>query len=595
VEQATSEVPEGGAVPVAASAPTFTIRRDTNIRVKMRDGVELSVDVVRPDAQGRFPVLIMRTPYGKDWSAGISGGPYEHEYYAKRGYAVVQQDSRGRYDSDGTFEPFVDEPKDGYDTDEWAARQPWSNGKLAGLGQSYYGLTQLTQAMQRHPALVTIAPIMTTSDTYNNWVFSDGAFHLGFAMGWGTGLLGKGAVRPNPRIASPPVAGTSQAAVFQHLPIETMDEQQQQKLPVPFYREWLMHPTKDAHWDTRSFTAEVGRIDLPTLFYTGWYDYFLRGNLADYDRFMKANSGAPSRAGSRLIVGPWVHYTGRDGATRTVGDLDYGESAAYDLPTRLLGWYDQWLKGMPDRYADEGPVQIFVMGDNRWRSEKAWPLADAQYTKYFFGSGGKANTASGDGVLGTTGPKPQSASDTFVYDPANPVPTTGGVSGAPSGPRDQTPLATRDDILSYTSPPLSARLEVTGPIKVTLFASTDAKDTDFAAKLIDVHPDGKAYNIVDGLIRARYRTGTDKAMPITPGEVLEYTIDLWSTSHAFLPGHRVRVDVSSSNFPRLDRNLNTGEDPEHGTKMVKARQTIYHDAAHPSHILLPVIANGSRP
>lgn len=583
------------AVADTASSPMYAVKTDRNIRVRMRDGVELSTDVVRPDMEGRFPVLIMRTPYGKDWSAGISGGPYEHEYYASRGYAVVQQDSRGRYDSDGTFEPFVDEAADGYDTDEWAATQPWSNGRLAGLGQSYYGFTQLAQAMQGHPALITIAPVMTTSDTYNNWIFSDGAFHMGFAMAWGTGLVGKGAVRPNPRLASPPVAGTSQRSVFEHLPVQTMDEQQQQKVPVPYYREWLGHPAKGPFWDDKSLTSQVGKMNLPTLFYTGWYDYFLRGNLGDYDRFMKAAGGsASSRAGSRLIVGPWTHYTGRDGATRQVGDLDFGDLAAYDLPARLLGWYDRWLKGMPDRFADEGPVKIFVMGDNRWRTEKAWPPPDVQYHEYF-GSGGKANMPSGDGVLGTEEPKPASAMDSFVYDPANPVPTVGGVSGAPSGPRDQTPIAGRGDILRYTSEPLGARLEVTGPIRVTLFAATDAKDTDFTAKLVDVHPDGKVYNIQDGLIRARYRSGTGQAVPIRPGDVLEYAIDLWSTSHAFLPGHRVRVDISSSNFPRLDRNLNTGDDPEHSTRMIQARQTVYHDAARPSHIVLPVIPNGSRP
>ena len=238
----------------------YPIKTERNIRVRMRDGVELSTDVVRPDADGQFPVLIMRTPYGKDWSTGISGGPYEHEYYASRGYVVVQQDSRGRFDSAGVFEPFVDEAPDGWDTDEWAVLQPWSNGKLAGLGQSYYGFTQLAQALQRHPALATIAPIMTTSDTYNNWIFSDGAFHLGFAMAWGTGLLGAGTARPNPRIASPPVAGTSAPDVFAHLPVETMDAQQGQKQPVPFYREWLKHPVRDEHWLGRSLDAQVAAI-----------------------------------------------------------------------------------------------------------------------------------------------------------------------------------------------------------------------------------------------------------------------------------------------------------------------------------------------
>lgn len=585
---------EGSAGP-SRSEPTFAVKVEKNIRVRMRDGVELSTDVVRPDAPGTFPVLVMRSPYGKDWSAGISGGPYEHEYYARRGYAVVQQDSRGRFDSGGTFEPFVDEAPDGWDTLTWAAVQPWSNARIGGLGQSYYGFTQLAQAVQRHPALATIAPVMTTGDTHNNWVFSDGAFHLGFAMGWGTGLLGKGTPRPDPRRAPPPMAGTSPPPAFQHLPVRTMDEQQGQRQPVPFYREWLTHPAKDDFWHSRSLDLLVPAINVPVLFYTGWYDYFLRGNLADHGRFMKSGPEATSRTASRLIIGPWTHYTGPDGATARVGDLDFGPSAAYDLPARLLGWYDQWLKGMPDRFASDGPVRIFVMGDNRWRSERAWPPADVQYTKYYFSSGGRANTAAGDGALATSPPGAAVPQDTFVYDPANPVPTVGGVSGAPAGPREQSSLAGRADILSYVSAPLASRLEVTGPLQVTLFAATDAADTDFTAKLVDVHPDGRAYNIQDGVIRARYRGGLDKAVPIARGTVLEYTIDLWATSHAFLPGHRIRVDISSSNFPRLSRNLNTGESPELSTRMVVARQTVYHDAAHPSHILLPVIPNGARP
>jgi putative CocE/NonD family hydrolase len=271
-----------------------------------------------------------------------------------------------------------------------------------------------------------------------------------------------------------------------------------------------------------------------------------------------------------------------------VGDLDFGPDAAFDLPKLLVSWYDHWMKGMANG-AEAPPVRIFVMGDNTWRNETAWPLPDAKYTDYYFGGSGKANTAAGDGSLGTTPPAKGQAQDTFVYDPAVPVPTVGGVSGGATGPRAQASLADRKDILSYTSAPLTERVEVTGPIKVTLFAATNAADTDFTAKLVDVAPDGSAHNIQDGIIRARYRTSLEKAEPIKPGAVLEYTIDLWATSNAFLPGHKIRVDISSSNFPRFDRNPNTGGRIADEREFEVAEQRVHHDPEHPSRITLPVV------
>jgi putative CocE/NonD family hydrolase len=581
---------------VQASTMNYSVKVERNVRVPMRDGTELSADVFRPDAEGRFPVLIIRSPYGKDWSAGISGGPYEAEPYVRRGYVVVQQDCRGTYDSRGTFEPFVTEAADGFDTDAWAARQPWSNGKIAGLGQSYYGLTQLAQATAAHPSLVTIAPVMTTSDTYNNWIYSDGAFHLGFAMNWGIGLAGPSVKRPDPRIPVPMTTATASASnpVFRHLPLLTMDEESK-KITVPYYRDWMAHPTRDGYWNGRSYGGELNKVAVPGLFFTGWYDFFLRGALADFSTIRREGATATARNGTRLVVGPWAHYTGPQGATQKVGDVDFGASAAYDLPNLLIGWYERWMKPAGQQADGGAPVRLFVMGDNRWRDESDWPLAGTLYTKYYLSSQGKANTSKGDGMLSLEAPRTGQRADAFAYDPQDPVPTIGGVSGGPTGPRDQTPLSTRQDILTYQTAPLTERVEVTGPIRVTLYAATSAKDTDFTAKLIDVHPDGIVQNLQDGIVRARYRKLGQPAQPINPGAIVEYSIDLWATSNAFLPGHRIRVDISSSNFPHWDRNLNTGDDPASDTNMIKAWQSVYHDADHTSHILLPVIPNGSRP
>jgi putative CocE/NonD family hydrolase len=575
------------------SKPTYKVRAEQNVRVRVRDGVELSTDVYRPDADGKFPALVMRTPYGKDWSAGISGGPYEHMFYAERGYVVVQQDSRGKYDSGGIFEPFRDEANDGSDTNDWIGRQPWSNGRIGGLGQSYYGLTQWMPAIMGSKYLTTIAPVMTTVDTYNNWIYSDGAFHLGFAMGWGTGLAGRGTVRPDPRKRLPTAstaASAAQGSVMSHLPLATMDEAQV-RAQVPYYRDWMTHPKRDAYWTNRSPTAQLPQLQIPALIFTGWYDFFLRGALNDYVTIKKSAKAETARNGSRLIVGPWPHYTGPNGADRIAGQIDFGPAAAVGLRGILLRWYDYWLKGIRTGVAEELPVKIFVMGENLWRHEREWPLARTKYTKYYLQSGGRANSRHGDGQLSIDGPNGKP--DVFEYNPLDPVPTVGGAisggGGQQSGPYDQRWIEERQDVLVYTTPPLTQPVEVTGPITVKLYASTSAKDTDFTAKLVDVHPDGYARILQDGIIRARYRTSLESAQLVEPNTVQEYTIDLWATSNVFLRGHRIRLDISSSNFPRYDRNLNTGEDQATGTRSVKATQTIFHDAARSSHVVLPIV------
>jgi uncharacterized protein len=571
------------------SQPTHKIRMQHNVRIPMRDGVTLSADIYRPAADGKYPVILVRTPYSNNTAGGVD----QSRWFAERGYVVMQQDVRGRYDSDGTFYAFKNEPDDGFDTDEWIGKQPWFNGKLGTMGGSYVGFTQMTQAIRGSTHLTAMAPTVTTLNIYGNWIYTGGAFQYGFALPWG-GLFIDGRVNQEYLAFNWPEA-------FKHLPLGTADEATGRT--NPHYRDWVKHPTRDSYWDQNSHERAQDRVAIPLLNAGGWYDIFLAGMLEDDVAIRQKAKTDTARRGKRLMVGPWVHGIGTRNNFRAESPyqtdrVDFGPAADVDMQRVYLRWFDYWLKGMDNGVATEPPVKIFVMGDNVWRHENEWPLARTKYTKYYFQSSGKANTLNGDGVLGTDLPK-GAPTDAFTYDPANPVPTMGGNNCCRSdivamGAFDQRAVERRDDVLVFTSPELKEPIEVTGPITVKLFAATSAKDTDWTAKLVDVHPNGFVQNIQDGIIRARYRENVGgPAKPITPGDVLEYTIDLWASSNTFLPGHRIRVEISSSNFPRFDRNLNTGEDPGTGTRMEVAKQTVHHSDKYPSHIVLPVIPRGA--
>jgi putative CocE/NonD family hydrolase len=568
------------------SKPTYKLKLQHNVPVPMRDGVELSADIYRPDADGRFPVLLQRTPYSNNTPGAVD----QSRFFAERGYVVVQVDVRGRYDSGGSFYAFRNEPNDGFDTDEWVGKQPWSNGKIGTFGGSYVGFTQLTQAIRQSKFLTTMVPFVTTLDIYGNWIYTGGAFQYGFALPWG-GLFIDGHVNQEYLAYNWPEA-------LKHLPIGTADEAVGRR--NQHYRDWVAHPTRDSYWDTISFERSQDLVEIPMLNVGGWYDIFLAGMMKDQIEIAKRGKTDAARRGKRVMVGPWVHGVGtrdnfRPESPQQTDRVDFGPNANVDMLRVQLRWFDYWLKGMNTGVADEPPVKIFVMGENQWRFENEWPLARTKYTNYYLQSGGKANTLHGDGVLALEQPSSGAPTDTFTYDPANPVPTLGGNNCCrsdivPMGAFDQRGAERHDDVLVFTSPELTQPVEVTGPISMKLFAATSAADTDWTAKLVDVHPNGFAQNIQDGIIRARYREAVGgPAKMIEAGKVLEYTIDLWVTSNVFLPGHRIRVEISSSNFPRFDRNLNTGEDPATGTRMVKATQTIHHSRQYPSHIVLPVI------
>lgn len=564
------------------SQPNYSVRSEFNVRIPMRDGVMLSVDIYYPDAPGRFPTLLWRTPYSNNSSGEVSQG----NWYASRGYVVVKADVRGEYDSDGESYLFRAEADDGYDTDEWIGRQPWSNGRIGLMGGSYLGYTEIAQAIRGSRYLTAMSASVTTSDIYNNWVYVDGAVFYGFALPWG-------AVSMDGRVSQTGAPGVWPRAYY-NLPILTADSAAGHTSQV--WRDWLNHPLRsDPYWKNISLEDEVEKIAIPYLTIDGWYDLFLRGAISDHVKIRANGATAAARNGKRLILGPWSHNTGVRWVNRPTAEdrgIDFGAEAEFDPQYLYLRWHDYYLKGIPNGVDKDPPVSIFVMGENRWRDEQEWPLDRTRYTNYYIQSGGAANSLNGDGVLSTT-PPAGVAVDTFSYNPADPVPTGGGntcCSSTPAGPFDQRKIEQRSDVLVYTTPILEQAVEVTGPLKMKLHAATSAKDTDWTVKLVDVHPDGYAQNIQDGIIRARYKEAIgEKGTLLESGKVYQYEIDLWATSNVFLPGHRIRLEISSSNFPRFDRNLNTGEDPATGTRMEVARQTIYHSAQYPSYLILPII------
>ena len=574
-------------LPAAAqSASGIVIER--NVAMKTRDGVTLRADVYRPAGDGPFFVLLQRTPYSKDNTAVFARKAVE------RGFMVVTQDVRGRYASEGEWYTFKHETDDGYDAVEWAAALPHSNGKVGMFGGSYVGATQMLAAIGQPPHLAGICPVVTASNYHENWTYQGGAFTQWFNESWLSGLAQDTYSRQIKEAANA-VLG-DRVLPLRDFPVfnikTTQDGVGLTHLLAPYFLDWLDHPTYDSYWKQWSIEENYDKIQVPALTIAAWYDLFQGGSLRNFTGLQAHAGNVAARKGQRLFV----TIGGHSGNGRIIGTVDFGPAAeAYDEDALTLDWYDYLFLGKQNQFADASkPVQIFVMGENKWRNEEAWPLERAKSTSYYLQSTGQANSVSGDGALSTAALDKQSP-DQFIYDPANPVPTVGGplccdpahLSG---GPRDQKEVEARSDVLVYSTEPLEQDLEVTGPVTLDLFAKSSAVDTDFTAKLVDVWPNGFAQNLTEGILRARFRQSTTGApKPIVPGQVYEYKIDLWSTSNVFLKGHRIRLEVSSSNLPRFDRNLNTGKPAGTDSVFVKATNTILHDAAHPSALILPVV------
>ncbi len=599
----------------------FEVVVEKNVMIPMRDGTRLAADIYRParagkPASGRFPAILTRTPYNKD------GSDREGRYYGERGYVVVANDVRGRYASEGSWRLIADDPQDGFDVVEWVARQDWSNGKVGTFGTSYPGGTQHALAETNPPHLTAMVPIDALSNCGVSGMRHGGAFELRF-MNWifQTGAPNSKAALANPALRRALVENGQR--IRQHVDSLPVRSGTTPLRVVPEYEAWLveaMHSGPESpFWHVKGMSV-VDHVsdyaDIPVMHVTGWYDSWTRQVTMNYEALAKAK-----KSPQRLLIGPWVH--GGQGSN-VAGEVEFTREAGIDLVAFRLRFYDRWLKGDRNGVDDDPPVQLYIMGtgDDRrspagrlkhggyWRSEREWPPARAAATRFFLHS---------DGNLSGTPPEQSSSHTTYTFDPRTPVPTVGGNISSNQGlitnggydqrPRDDThasvnrlPLSERRDVLVFRTSPLEADLEVTGTVLVKLWISSTAPDTDFTAKLIDEIPPNPDYplgfdlNLGDSILRTRYRDGLDHQAPhLRPGEVVPITITLYPTANVFKKGHRLRIDVSSSNYPRFDVNPNTGDPLGDYRRMVTADNTVYHDTAHPSHVVLPVIPRASVP
>jgi putative CocE/NonD family hydrolase len=560
------------------SQPLHGIKMQFDVPIPMRDGIRLSGDLYFPDAPGPFPVILTRTPYDNSAQRFVDWA----RFYARRGYAFVAQDCRGRYDSEGVFYAWHDEARDGYDTQEWIGRQPWCNGHIGTVGASYGGLTQWLSAPLRSQYLKAMAPRVTPSDFWREDNYFGGAFALGLNLHWALSTSSRS-------MQNAEIYDWDQ--VYWSLPL--IDADRQAGRDVKFYQDWLKHPTYDDYWRQISNHDNYGSIDVPILNLAGWFDAYHGAAFINYAGMVKQGRSEMTRRSQKLVIGPWPHNLAV--STRT-GQLDFGPASKIDLLALELRWFDHWLKKIDTGIMDEPPIRLFVMGANVWRNESNWPPEGTRFTRYYLHSRGGASRLPGDGTLSPEPPE-EEATDEYDYDPSNPVPTLGGNHSmtsdvVPVGPWDQRPIEGRSDVLVYTSPTLMEDVEVTGPVVATLCAGSSATDTDFTARLVDVYPDGRAMNLCEGVLRTRYRDSFENPTLMEPGRVYELRIDMEVTSNVFKRGHRIRLDVSSSNFPRLDRNLNTGRPIGMDAEMQVAHQTIYHTREYPSYILLPIASAG---
>jgi putative CocE/NonD family hydrolase len=549
------------------------------VRIKMRDGVLLAADIYRPESEGKFPVLLERTPYDRTAESDMANELAAH------GYLVVLQDTRGRYQSDGEFYPFRDESQDGYDTVEWAAQLEHSNGKVGMFGGSYVGATQMLAAMARPPHLLAIFPYVTGSEYYDGWTYQSGVLMQWFTSSW-TSILAVDTLRREAEKSMDPREWVKQ------LPLEKYSVLKPPPITAlaPYFHDWIEHERNDSYWQRWRVSDHYREMNVQGLHAAGWNDLFLKGSIRNYMGLRADAPTSEARSTQRLLIGPWGHTpTSPEGK---IGDVVFGKNAVLDMTGTALKWFDHALKGIKNEYASSSPVRLFIMGENVWRDEQEFPLTRTRYTRYYLHSSRGANGRAGDGALSIAAPGAERP-DQFDYDPGKPVPTIGGRlccgDALAPGPFDQRPNESRADVLVFSTPRLHADLEVTGFVTVELYAATSVVDTDFTALLADVDANGYARFLTDGIVRARYRDTTTQAEALVPGQAYKYTIDLWATGNVFKAGHEVRLYISSSNFPRFNRNSNTGEKILGSTRFLTAHQTIYHDAKNNSALILPVI------
>jgi uncharacterized protein len=553
-----------GAVAAAQYAPVV----ERNVAVKMRDGVTLRADVYHPKAPGKFPVILQRTPYNRAMptSFGLKA--------ASMGYVGIVQDCRGRYASDGDWYPLVHEYEDGYDSIEWAAALPYSNGKVGIFGGSYGAFTVLMAVLSHPPHLAGFVSIEAGPGPYE-FFYRGGAFQKWLAESWTANALALDTLERLTRKRND-VAKWSRDLpsftfpVFDPAPARSV---------APYFFDWLEHPAYDDYWIRSAFDSRYAGVTAPGVHVGGWYDVFAAGPPRTFNGMRNGATTPRARDGQHLIMGPWSHGP----LLSRAGDIDFGADAQFKVDDFGFEWFDYFLRDARTGLERQKPVRIYVMGERKWRDEDEWPLRRARESPFYLHS---------SRLLSSARPTENGAFDEYVYDPADPVPTTGGglcCGALKAGAVDQKGIEQRRDVLVFSSVPFETETEITGPVRLDLFVSSSAVDTDFVATLIDVWPNGFSQNLTDGVQRARYRLSRERAQFLKPNELVPLTIDMLATSNVFLPGHKLRVDITSSNYPRYDRNPNTEENPAVATRFVKATNRIYHDAAHPSALVVSVV------
>lgn len=539
------------------------------VKVVMRDGIGLSTNLFRPAGSVKVPTILIRTPYNK--GKGIAAG---YRLFLQNGYAVVVQDVRGRYESDGIFAPHDQEEPDGEDTLEWIAKQSWSDGQVGMVGGSYLGIVQWKLALRNNPHLKAIFPIVSGNDDYRDRFYSrGGAVKLGNRLSWmAANLRAQGS------------APVDFSTYVRTLPLRVADMAATGQISKLYYQPVLDHPTYDEFWKKRSVREHLEKMKIPVFSVGGWYDNFVEGDLEAFSLLRKAGKNAYA------AIGPWPHSM-----STTFEGVSFGSESSLPISKLQLDWFNHWMKTPNQTKLFPGPhLRLFVMGRNRWRGEPEWPVKSARPTSFYLSSKKAANTLEGGGRLTYRTPMVDHL-DSFDYDPSSPVPTLGGAVCCtpaifPWGPKDQRTVERRQDVLVYSSDILEKEMEVTGPVTVILYATSTALDTDFTAKLVDVFPNGMARNLCDGILRMRYRDSLSKPELAKPGKIYKLVIEAGVTSNVFLPGHRIRIEVSSSNFPRFDRNLNTGGSIADDDKMQIAHQTVHYGRNYPSKVLLSVVS-----
>jgi putative CocE/NonD family hydrolase len=569
------------------SKPQFRVVEQRDVKVAMRDGVELSVDLFRPEAEGKFPVILLQTPYNKQ------NFPPRAKWFAERGYVVANSDHRGRYASGGEWDPFDPRHKtDGHDLVQWLAGQPWSSGRVGTYGLSYMGWAQWWTATTAPPALKAIVPEVSPPDQFYNAPYQHGVL-TGWMMDWAS-MNSRRTDRPagpGPYGGYPPM----READFMRQPY--IDILERRGIQTAWFGTWMRQNLSTGdYWRAISYQGpeNYAKVQVPSLAISGWFDANFPGTPMNY-LGMKQHGGTELARRPRMVIGPWEHIINRD---RALLGVDFGDQAIIDWDGYVCRWFDFHLKQIDNGVMDDSPVYVFVLGPNRWRAAADWPLPQTKWTRFYFHSGGKANTLGGDGTLSADAPKDEPP-DRYDYDPKNPTPAAPFANGHIDGPRDTGEGPSRPDVLVYTTPPLEQDLELVGPVTAHLFAATSARDTDWMVRLCDVAPDGKAAFLCDGVLRARCRDeerggafNPEKLSTIEPNRAYTYTVEFWRPiGNVFAKGHRIRIEVSSSFYPYYLRNLNTGADniALETAEPVVAQQTIYHDAERPSHVVLPVI------